>query len=225
MNEMNITHHLRLYLIRHGEVEGAADGKLLGRTDAPLSARGLEQSRQLAEKLPAAQLSTIYSSDLQRAMAMAETIAKRSKLKVQQSSAWREIDMGEWEGRTIALLHDEAPELVAKLFDDPASFEYPGGESFAAFAARVERALDQLLKAHRSGEVVLVAHGGVCRAIIGSVLEVPTHNWLRLAQDYGCLNVIDWYDVNPVLRLLNGGYDGGAASGQPFDLRLLCAGY
>lgn len=208
MNQATNQRRLRLYLIRHGEVEGAADGKLLGRTDARLSARGLEQSRQLAETLSAAELSAIYSSDLQRARVMAETIAKRSELKVQESSAWREIDMGEWEDRTMASLHGEAPELVAQLFADPASFEYPSGESFAAFTARVQTALDQLLFTHGSGEVALVAHGGVCRTIIGSVLGMPTQNWLRLAQDYGCLNVIDWYDGNPVLRLLNGGSEG-----------------
>jgi alpha-ribazole phosphatase/probable phosphoglycerate mutase len=56
---------------------------------------------------------------------------------------------------------------------------------------------------HKSGEVVLVAHGGVCRAIIGSVLGIPAKNWLRLSQAYACLNVIDWYDGNPILQLLN----------------------
>jgi len=212
MNEANTQERLRLYLIRHGEVEGAASGKLLGRTDTPLSQCGLKQSRQLAKNLSAAQLCAIYSSDLQRARLTAETIGIHHRLKVQQSSAWREIDMGEWEGRTLAALHEEAPGLVAQLFSDPASFEYPGGESFAAFTARLQRALDQLLITHGNGEVALVAHGGVCRAIIGSALGIPAKNWLRLAQDYGCLHVIDWYGLNPVLRLLNGVFDSGSTS-------------
>lgn len=208
MNELNTTQRLRLYLIRHGEVDGA--GRLLGRTDEPLSARGFDQARQIAEALSTAQLSTIYSSDLQRARVTAETIGKGCDLQVVENDAWREIDMGDWEGRTMASLHDEAPDLVAQLFSDPASFEYPGGESFACFTARVQTALSHLLTSHASGEVVLVAHGGVCRAIIGSILGMPTQNWLRLAQDYGCLNVIDWYDTNPVLRLLNDGYEFGS---------------
>ncbi len=212
MNETNTTQRLRLYLIRHGEVEATAAGKLVGQTDTPLSERGLDQSRQLAKELSAAQLCAIYSSDLQRARITAETIGIHHRLKVQQSSAWREIDMGEWEGRILAALHEEAPGLVAQLFTDPASFKYPGGESFAAFTARVQRALDHLLITHGTGEVALVAHGGVCRAIIGSALGIPAKNWLRLAQDYGCLNVIDWYDVNPALRLLNGVFDSGATS-------------
>lgn len=203
MKETNTEERLRLYLIRHGEVEGAASGKLLGRTDTPLSKRGLEQAVKLAEVLSTAQLSAVYCSDLQRSRVTAEIIARRSNVKVQDSAAWREIDMGEWDGRTMASLHDEAPQLVARLFDDPASFEYPGGESFACFTARILQAVDQLLMTHKSGEVVLVAHGGVCRAIIGSALGIPAKNWLRLSQDYACLNVIDWYDGNPILQLLN----------------------
>ena len=211
MNEESTQKRLRLYLVRHGEVDGAASGKLLGWTDTPLSDRGLEQSRQLAETLSTQLISAIYSSDLQRTRVMAESIAKCRELKVQESPAWREINMGEWEGRTMASLYDEAPQLVKRLFDDPASFEYPEGESFACFTGRVLKAVEQLLMTHSSGEVVLVAHGGVCRAIIGSALGIPAKNWLRLAQDYCCLNVIEWYDGNPLLQLLNLGY-GVAAS-------------
>jgi alpha-ribazole phosphatase len=200
------TDRLRIYLVRHGEVEGAVLGKLLGRTDTPLSERGIEQAAKLAEVLSRAQLSAVYCSDLRRARMTAEMIAERSSLKVQPNSAWREIDMGQWEGRTMSSLHDEAPERIAQLFNDPASFEYPGGESFACFTARVMKAVDQLLMRHKSSEVALVSHGGVCRAIIGSALGIPAKNWLRLAQDHSCLNVIDWYDGNPILQRLNLGY-------------------
>ncbi|HLA12876.1 MAG TPA: histidine phosphatase family protein, partial [Pyrinomonadaceae bacterium] len=202
MKETNTQGRLRLYLIRHGEVVGAASGKLLGRTDTPLSERGLQQAHELAEALSTAQLFAVYSSNLQRASTTAEIIAKRSNLRVQENSAWREIDMGEWEGQTVAALHDAAPGLVTQLFEDPALFEYPEGESFANFTSRIHDALDKLLIGHSSGNVALIAHGGVCRAIIGRALGMPAKNWLRLAQDYGCVNVIDWYDVNPMLRLL-----------------------
>jgi alpha-ribazole phosphatase len=203
MNETTNQQRLRLYLIRHGEVEGAAEGKLLGRTDTALSERGVEQARQLAEVLSTAELSAVYSSDLQRARVFAETIANCHGLEVHLGPEWREIDMGEWDGRTIAALHKETPELVAQVFNDPASFQYPGGESFVGFTARVQAALDQLLTIHTCGNVALVVHGGVCRVIIGTVLEVPMRNWLRLTQKYGCLNVIEWHDGSSSVLLLN----------------------
>jgi alpha-ribazole phosphatase len=198
---MDETKRLRLYLMRHGEVEGA--GRLLGRTDAALSTHGIEQAHQLAEVLTGTKLSVVYSSDLQRARVTAEIIAKHTSSTLEQDPAWREIDMGQWEDRTMASLYREAPASVAQLFDDPASFAYPDGESFSAFIARVQRALADLQQKHEHGDVALVTHGGVCRAIIGTALELPPRNWLRLAQDYGCLNVIEWYDNNPILQLLN----------------------
>jgi alpha-ribazole phosphatase len=203
MNEDNTPQRLRLYLIRHGEIEAAAMGKLIGRTDVALSAHGVEQSRRLAERLSSVRLDAVYSSDLRRACRTAEIIAEHNQANRQTSAAWREIDMGAWEGQTLSALNDEAPEQVTALFGDPVSFEYPGGESFADFTTRIRVALDQLLLSHPSGAIALVAHGGVCRAIIGGVLEAPMRNWLRLAQDYGCLNIITWYESYPVLELLN----------------------
>jgi broad specificity phosphatase PhoE len=219
MSETNILKLLRLYLIRHGEVEDAAAGKLLGFTDPALSDHGLEQARRLAENLASIQLSAIYSSDLLRARQTADAIAEHRRIKVQPRVALREINMGEWEDRTIAAVHAEAPERVEQLFTDLALFQYPSGESFANFTARVQGALEQLMVTHQSGEIAIVAHGGVCRAIIGRVLGMPMRNWLRLAQDHGCLNVIEWYDANPVLRLLNGGLESGVASHSSLSAR------
>jgi alpha-ribazole phosphatase/probable phosphoglycerate mutase len=203
MSEIHFSERLRLYLIRHGEVERAEDGKVFGHTDVALSERGLEQSRKLADRLASTGLQAVYSSDLRRSVLLAEMIAGRHGLELQQDPLWREINMGEWEGRSIADLYSEATEQVQQLFTDPSSFTYPGGESFSTFAVRIQAALDQLVAAHPRGEIALITHAGVCRTIIGSVLEMPMRTWLRLAQDYGCLNVIDWYDLNPVLRILN----------------------
>ena len=203
MSETNTLQRLRMYLIRHGEIEAAAMGKLIGRTDVALSERGVEQARRLAERLSSVRLDAVYSSDLRRACRTAEIIAEHNQAIAQPSAVWREIDMGGWEGRALSALNGAAPEQVASLFNDPASFEYPDGESFADFTTRIRAALDQLLLSHPSGAIALVAHGGVCRAIMGGVLEMPMRTWLRLAQGYGCLNIITWYESYPVLELLN----------------------
>jgi alpha-ribazole phosphatase len=203
MSETDASSRLRLYLIRHGEIEPAAMGKLIGRTDVALSERGMEQARRLAEKLSSVRLDAVYSSDLRRARETAEIIAEQNQVRAQPSAVWREIDMGLWEGRTLSTLNDEAPEQISSLFTDPASFEYPGGESFVGFTTRVRGALGQLSLTHSHGEIALVAHGGVCRAIIGGILEMPMRAWLRIAQGYGCLNIITWYESHPLLELLN----------------------
>ncbi len=51
----------------------------------------------------------------QRTRVMAESIAKCSELKVHESPAWREINMGQGEGRTMDSLCDETLQLVATI--------------------------------------------------------------------------------------------------------------
>jgi len=101
MSEIHFSERLRLYLIRHGEVERAEDGKVFGHTDVALSERGLEQSRKLADRLASTGLQAVYSSDLRRSVLLAEMIAGRHGLELQQDPLWREINMGEWEGRAL----------------------------------------------------------------------------------------------------------------------------
>ncbi|MGH9907426.1 MAG: histidine phosphatase family protein, partial [Pyrinomonadaceae bacterium] len=188
MIETNGTSCLRLYLIRHGEVEGSCSGRVLGWTDTPLSETGVEQAHELRDSFASLKLSAVYSSDLQRARKTAETIAESHSLEVRATASWREINMGDWEECAISSLHERVPKMVTQLFEDPASFQYPSGESFKDFISRIKRSMDQLLCSHDAGVIVLVTHGGVCRAIIGEALGIPMKNWLRLSQDYGCVN-------------------------------------
>ena len=48
-----------------------------------------------------------------------------------------------------------------------------------------------------------MAHGGVIRAMIAVCLEMPDEAIFRLDQRYGSVNVVDWLDGSPILRLLN----------------------
>ncbi len=66
-----------LLLVRHGETDWNADGRLQGQTDRPLSDFGRRQAQQLADELAGEELEAIYSSDLSRARETAEIVGKR----------------------------------------------------------------------------------------------------------------------------------------------------
>ncbi|MBI4552600.1 MAG: histidine phosphatase family protein [Candidatus Latescibacteria bacterium] len=203
MNALTVHQHLRLYVMRHGEIEQGRDPVYYGQTDVALSTRGVEQSHRLCKMVTSAPLVAVYASDLKRARYAADLIAQTHGLTVSSLPLLREINLGEWEGRSLAELSAMHPEMVAQLLENPGEFRYPGGESFPEFDHRVQDALQRILTTHENGEVALVTHGGVCRLIIGSVLELAPKYWLRLAQDFGCINIVDWYDGCPVLQTLN----------------------
>lgn len=188
---MSVTHHIRLYLVRHGEVVRDVPDQLFGWTDAPLSPRGKAQSHRAARWLAARRLAGVYTSDLERAATL------------------REIHMGEWEGKSLAAMDAANPGAVERLFLQPDQFRYPSGESFIEFRRRVIDTLQTILGDHTTGEIAIVTHGGVCRIVLGSALEMKPTAWLRLAQDHGCVNVVDWYGGEPVVRAIN-------YTGEPF---------
>jgi len=193
----------RLFLVRHGEVSTCSSGLLYGHTDVELSETGREQSRWVADILSNTPVAAIYSSDLKRAINTAEAIAKRHCIEVTKVEDLREINMGSWEGRAIVEVSMEYPELIDCLYKNPIEFAYPNGESFAAFEKRVLTALSTIRSRHSNDSFAIVAHGGVCRMILGQALGMAPQNWLRISQDYGCINVIDWYDDRPIVRKVN----------------------
>jgi len=87
-----------LLLVRHGETDWNADGRLQGQTDRPLSDFGRRQARQLADELAGEELEAIYASDLSRARETAEIIGDRLGLATVLDPDLREKDWGTWEG-------------------------------------------------------------------------------------------------------------------------------
>jgi glucosyl-3-phosphoglycerate phosphatase len=136
----------RLILVRHGESTWNAEERLQGQLDPPLSDRGREQSRALAGML-----------DGQTAELMGLEPGRFDP-------RWREIDVGEWGGKTAAEIDAQGSELT-NWRGGPRTA--PDGEPWDAFAQRVSGALDELIAA--GGQWTVVCHGGCIRAAVAHV--------------------------------------------------------
>jgi alpha-ribazole phosphatase/probable phosphoglycerate mutase len=77
--------------------------------------------------------------------------------------------------------------------------------------ARVLPRLNDLIRRHPEAAFIVVAHAGVNRVILSEALGLPLDYLFRLDQNYGCLNVIDYFPDMAVVRLLNGGINGAGA--------------
>jgi broad specificity phosphatase PhoE len=139
-----------LLLVRHGETDWNADGRLQGQTDRPLSDYGRRQARRLADELAGEELAAIYSSDLARARETAEIVGERLGQPVVLEPDIRERDWGTWEGLT-------------PVERDRVDFV---GESTQEHQERMLRALVRISELHRDGRPVLVVtHGGSMRRV------------------------------------------------------------
>lgn len=179
-----------VYLLRHSRPVLPDDQKrFLGHSNPPLSAEGLEQARDLADRLWFVPFTSAYSSDLKRARRTAEVILAGIGLPVHADIHLREIDAGRWEGLTEQEVDERYPEEAAKRKEDPVDFRFPGGESYRDLSDEVVPVFERIL-AEATGDQLVVAHKGVNRVLLCHCLDWPLERLYEIPQDYGCVNTI-----------------------------------
>lgn len=194
----------RLFLIRHGQVEGFEAKRYNGQKNVPLTGHGRRQLDLVADRLAGVPLDAVWSSDLDRCRYGAERLAESHGLTVRYSGQLRELHAGDWEGLTWEELQRLYPSEWQARLNDIVNYRMPGGESFRDAADRVLPELHRLLTAHPGQNVALVAHGGVNRIILLAALGASLQQVFCLEQDYACINVIDYFaDGYRTVRLVN----------------------
>jgi len=195
----------RLYLARHGQVQGYDQFPVYGHTDVELTEVGLLQMEHLADRLRLAELHAIYSSDLKRTVTGARLVGRNHDVPLTALPQLREVYFGDWEGTSFREIRVNFPELLTRRETDLVSFEPPGGgESIGKLAERVMACFGEILEKHAEKNLLLVAHGAVNRVILCNALGLPLSRMFNLQQDYGCLNIIDYFPDRTLVRLVNG---------------------
>jgi broad specificity phosphatase PhoE len=179
---------MRLTLVRHGETEGQSSIRYHGRSDVPLSALGRAQMQRVRTALRPRVFARVYASRLSRAVEAAAIVGGAAH--IEQIAGFDEIDFGAWEGLTAEEIAARDPEPYARWMLDKAEFVYPGGESTGAFRARVVRALHELLAAAPDGDLLLVVHKGVIRAVLTELLQPDDSQRHRLTVPLASIHVI-----------------------------------
>jgi alpha-ribazole phosphatase len=197
--DVNLT---RLILVRHGEPDESVRGRCYGRLDPGLSLRGQVQIRTVRRLLRGVPLSNVYSSPRRRAKESARLLARGRKDPIVDDRL-REIDFGELEGLTYDEIAARFPETYEAWMRHPTEVVFPGGESFPAMTGRVCEALDQLRLAHGGQPIVVVSHGGVNRIAIARALGLEPARIFRLDQGHACVNIIDFFGDEPLVRMVN----------------------
>lgn len=194
----------RLFLVRHGEVVRQGQGKFLGFTDLKLSVRGKKQIQGLAEYLKGVALDQVYASDLIRAADSAGFICRDRKVKPVLRPAFREMNMGDWDGKSWEDVRKDNSEINPRYFYNLKKFYFPGGENWSQFRSRVLEGMELLLREGQGEKILLVAHAGVNRVLLARALGLRYRNMFHIAQGYGCLNIIEYYETGARVILMNG---------------------
>lgn len=180
-------HSKTIYLVRHAKPDYPGGQRMcLGqKNDLPLSAYGMEQAQQLGKYFEHLEIERVYSSPLLRARQTAAPIAGNDRpLHVLPDLI--ELYGGEWDGRPFSEIHAEYPEyfIPGSGFSCP-----PGGEKDENGLARARKALDYVGR-QVTGNAVVVAHSGINRLLLCSLLGKPLSEKKQIPQDYASVSVL-----------------------------------
>ncbi len=200
--------HLKTHitLIRHGETAWNASDRWQGHAHVPLNDEGQRQAALLGDHLVpiADEITTIYSSDLLRARQTAEIIAARITKTITVDARWREIDLGEWQGLTIAEVRAWDAERYHHIMSDPVNLQRPGGESSKQVAERALQSIEEITRKHRGQHVLVVTHGGTIRNLLdhlglwdknNPVIDNTAHSRLLHQADPAVPWILDTFNV------------------------------
>ena len=159
-----------VYLIRHAEAEGNVYRRCHGQYDSLLTERAGAQLVCLAERFADVPLDAVYASDLYRARHTAKAIADTKGMKVRVRKVLREINMGDWEDFSWAMLSKREPERFAQWKTRPWDCHIPNGETVFETGDRVLNGICQIAAEWDGKSIAVVSHGSAIRAILCRVL-------------------------------------------------------
>lgn len=145
--------------VRHGEASSNKDLRFGGHSPAPLTELGRRQAELTARVIARHAPTAIVASDLVRAHQTAEPIAAACGLPIVSEPGLRERGLGILDGLTFKDAEHQHPEAWRRLTSREPGPACEGAETEDDVHARVVRAIDAVVEAHRGGTVVVVSHG------------------------------------------------------------------
>jgi len=183
----------RIIAVRHGETSWNADSRIQGQRDVALNDTGRWQAQRVGRALAEEAITAVYSSDLERAQATAQSISDLKGIPVIPHEGLRERSFGMFEGRTFDEIHQTWPEHAQNWRKRIPEWQPPeGGESLIQLRERVTRTMEQLAAKHPGEQIVVVAHGGVLDALyrVATGQEVNSPRTWELPN--GAINRLLW---------------------------------
>jgi len=155
-----------LILVRHGEIPSNIKRVYAGRSPEYLTDRGVRQAEEVAARLSGLNIDGIYTSPIRRAVQTAEIISTQLNVALEINDAFRELEMGPWEGMSEADIAEEYPEEWDTWNKRPAELRLPGRETLDELLKRVISGIQGLYVEKDRKHAVLVTHVAIIRVIL-----------------------------------------------------------
>ena len=183
---------MKIHLIRHAETEWNLNRRLQGWGDAPLTEKGILQSRALGVKIGEMTFDRYYCSTSARARTTLSIAMNGRPYDCEYSDNLREIGLGDWEGRSQAEIEVAEPENFEAFWKTPREYHPHGGERYEDVIARTTREVERIVS-NGGDNVLVMSHTIAIRCIILGMLgeEISTF-WQRPYLNPTSVTLVEW---------------------------------
>ncbi|HOI27066.1 MAG TPA: histidine phosphatase family protein [Paludibacteraceae bacterium] len=198
----------RIYFTRHGQTFWNVERRMQGQSNSDLTPLGVKQAIALGQRLKDTELDVIYSSSLSRSMRTAELIRGKRKLDIIPEDDFREIDLGEWQGKLMSEVEKQEPEMVDNFWNHPELFIRPNAETYLQLRERAGKKLEEIVAANKGKKILIVTHGVVLKTLhsffqyqpiseIARYPKSPLSTSLNIVEkENGIWNILMWNDTS-----------------------------
>lgn len=163
---------LCVYLLRHGETTASQTGGYCGALDPDLTAAGHQMAQAFADQYRSFNWQAIYASPMKRTIATAKPLCDATGMSMELRDGLKEIQYGEWEGKTPEAVQAEYTEDYVHWLTEPAWNPPTGGETSIQIASRTNLVMAEIEEKYTSGNVLIVSHKATIRIILCSLLGI-----------------------------------------------------
>jgi len=157
---------MNLLLIRHGEIPSNIKRTYAGRSNEGLTELGIEQAGETAAKLVSSNVDALYSSPIQRARQTSEIIGRAIHKDFQIDNAFRELEMGPWEGMSETFIAGQYPDEWHTWQTRPADLKLQGRETLDDLLKRVLSGVQGIYNSYPDKTVAVVTHVAIIRVLL-----------------------------------------------------------
>ena len=195
---------LALFLIRHARAD-YRPGRLYGWTPGVhLAPDGLEEAKRLGERLEPVRFNAVYCSPLERCQETAEAVVSGRGLQIKTMDGLGEVQYGSWTGKSFKTLAKTKLWRTVQL--NPSHATFPGGESLRAMQARGVEAIEDIRARHKRGNVAVVTHADLLKAVVAHYLGMHLDLFQRIVIAPASVTLFAFGDGFPrLLRLSDAG--------------------
>ena len=194
----------QIIFLRHGQAKNNTERILAGRTEGvPLTDTGIKQSEHTAQLLEHMNISTIYSSPIERAKHTAEIVGKHNSLDVTIDDRLNELDMGKFTGMPYDQIFSSHGNVFMKFYNGELEIAHNGVETFSDVQKRILGIVAHIIEKHPDENVLLVTHMDPIKAMLSTVVDLSPTNLYELIIANASLNIFREKDRKFSLSGLN----------------------